>query len=259
MANVILAHGILGYGQSPWGGDSNYFNGLAEHLRDQGDEVLTPTVDLLGHLDDRYLQLAQAIRDWKGRERIVVIAHSMGGLDIRRVVNRDPEIAKRIKTIVCIATPLFGSPVANAVLGATNSLTRLIPKGVRGLLDAKAGAIMDLQVREPVSVNRLQDRDVPGIRYIEVGCEIGSGLEKSAFADLSREIGKLDPSGNDGVVTLRSAQHPDRPLAEVWPVDHLGAIGWSSAAPWWAAVKSWFVRPTAHLQRYSDLLQRASG
>jgi hypothetical protein len=60
MADIVLAHGILGYGTLPLG-ESLYFNGIANLYRADGHRVLVPTVATLGNLDLRSAQLRNAI------------------------------------------------------------------------------------------------------------------------------------------------------------------------------------------------------
>src|SRR4051794_37363789 len=119
---IVLAHGILGFGSGllPFG--INYFNGVKAILEQHGHDVLAPTVTPLGSLDVRSEQLARQIEaHWPDESELAVIAHSMGGLDARRVNHRDPSVGKRITALVTIATPHFGSPVADAVLKGESS------------------------------------------------------------------------------------------------------------------------------------------
>ena len=249
MANIILAHGILGCGRLPFGVESKYFNGIAQLYRDQLHEVLVPTVELLGSLELRSQQLCNTITEWQHRRNLIVIAHSMGGLDIRRVVARNPSIAARVKTIVTIATPHLGSPVADAVLDSSSPLRPHIPGWLLSLLGEHAGAVEDLQTRTD-----LQDPDVAGIRYLEIGCD-SSHQPASPLFGLTQAIGHLGAEGNDGVVPLASAKVPDRPLYEIWHIDHLGAIGWPTGNLLFDASLAFFNPPPAHLARYRRLLE----
>jgi triacylglycerol lipase len=246
MADIVLAHGILGYGTMPFG-ESLYFNGIAKLYRAHGHWVLVPTVDMLGSLDRRSAELQSAITNgFPASPELVVIAHSMGGLDMRRVVHRDPALAARVKAIVCICTPHFGSPVADAVLDPANPLRPHIPAWLLAALGPAAGALADLVVRAT-----LQDPDVPGISYFEIA---GIAPNDSPLFGLCQEIGKLSPSGNDGVVTVASATAPGRPLLAQWPVDHGGAIGWPSGQLGLQVIDALLQPPADHLRRYKDLL-----
>ncbi len=250
MANIILAHGILGFGRLPFGVESKYFNGIAQLYRDQSHEVLVPTVELLGSLELRSKQLCTTIdTQWPHKKDLIVIAHSMGGLDIRRVVSLNPAIAARVKTIVTIATPHLGSPVADAVLNSGNPLRPHIPNWLLSLLGEHAGAIEDLQTRTD-----LQDPDVANIRYLEIGCD-SSDQPASPLFGLTQAIGNLGSAGNDGVVPLASAKVPNRPLFETWHTDHCGAIGWPTGNLLFDASLAFVNPPPMHIARYQRLLE----
>jgi len=247
MADIVLAHGILGYGTMPLGIESRYFNGIPELYRAAGHRVLVPSVDMLGSLDLRSAQLRHAITvGYPASPALIVIAHSMGGLDIRRVVRHDADLASRVKAIVCICTPHFGSPVANAVIDPVDPLRPHIPPWFLAALGPPVGAFADLVVRV-----ELQDFDIDGIRYFEVG---GIAPNDSPLFDLSESIGRLSDSDNDGVVTIKSATVPGRPLAGTWPVDHGGAIGWPSGRLGAEFLGALWAPQAEHLRRYHELL-----
>ncbi len=255
MANIILAHGILGIGALPFGIDSPYFNGIAAQYREQGHAVLVPTVDLLGSLERRAAQLRQAIDEkWPDKTGLIVMAHSMGGLDIRRAVARSPKLASRVATIAAIATPHLGSPVADAVLNPRHPLRPHIPGWLLRAFGPRAGALADLQTR-----TALHDPDVEGIRYYEVGCDASQLSSASPLFALTQAIGKLSSNGNDGVVTLSSAQTPDRALLQTWPVDHCGAIGWPSGLLFLQTFAATLTPPGEHIKRYKELLELLLG
>lgn len=252
--NIVLAHGILGFGRTPVGVESQYFHGVADHFRQQGHKVFVPTVEPLGSLQDRADQLAQELcsDECIGRRDLIVVAHSMGGLDIRRVVNKYEDIASRVHSIITIATPHLGSPVADAVLDSSHPLRPHIPQILIELLGRHAGAIEDLTVRKVP-----HDPDHRSIKYVEVGCVASAGSLASPIFELSRYIGKLGYGGNDGVVTIESAKYPGRNLAEIWQVDHGEAIGWPTGTFGLETFFSLINCRQQHLARYDALLKLA--
>ncbi len=251
--NIVLVHGVLGFGDLGFGIESQYFRWVANHYRRAGHQVLVPGVPPLGPIADRSLALARALQApaWAGKQDIIVLAHSMGGLDIRQVVFENPSIAHRIKSIVTIATPLFGSPVADAVLNVTNKLRNSIPLFILELLSQHTGAIDDLQTR-----STLHAPDVANIKYIEIGCVAEEGLGSSPFFDLAREIAVID-GANDGVVTLASAKNPRRELAEIWNADHGEAVGWPTGVRSLEVALGFGDFKKRHLDRYDRLLSLA--
>ena len=163
---IVLAHGILGFGTGlvPFG--FGYFNGVKAKLEAHGYEVFAPTVAPLGSLAVRAEQLARQIEThWPGESDLAVIAHSMGGIDARRVIHRDRAVGKRIKYLATIATPHFGSPLADAVLGSSPNLLPHIPRWLLKCLKNNAGALHDLRTRQ-----ELHDPDCDGVTYSEVAC-----------------------------------------------------------------------------------------
>jgi triacylglycerol lipase len=88
--NIILVHGILGF-RSKFGLD--YFRGVAEHLRAKGLRVLAPTLDptrgiiFRGNQLRDQINLAMANGDLDPAQKSHIIAHSMGGLDSRWMID----------------------------------------------------------------------------------------------------------------------------------------------------------------------------
>jgi len=253
---IVLAHGILGFGSGllPFG--INYFNGVKAILEQHGHDVFAPTVTPLGSLDVRSEQLARQIEaHWPGDSELAVIAHSMGGLDARRVIHRDPSVGKRIKNLVTIATPHFGSPVADAVLkGESSNIFAHIPRWLLATLMNHAGAMSDLTTRQ-----ELQDPDCDGVTYMEVTCarKEEGWLEASPLFGLARAIGELC-GPNDGMVPCKSACHASRKPIEEWCADHGEAIGWPSRYAGLAGMAAAWSPPDHHLQRYVALAERIS-
>ncbi len=250
---IVLAHGILGFGGGllPFG--IGYFNGVKVMLEQQGHEVFAPTVAPLGSLNVRSEQLARQIAArWPGDESLAVIAHSMGGLDARRVIYRDERVGKRIKFLATIGTPHFGSPIADAVLGRCPNLLPHIPRWLLTILQNHGGALPDLTTRQ-----ELHDPDCAWVTYWEIACvrKEESWLTTSPLFGLAHALGELY-GPNDGMVTYQSACHASRKPIDEWIADHGEAIGWPSG---YAGIKgvaaAW--RPCEqHLQRYRSLAER---
>jgi triacylglycerol lipase len=257
MAKLVLAHGILGFGEKNALLGTRYFNGVRPLFERAGFEVLEPTVAALGNLDSRSTQLAtQIAAHWPDDSPIWVIGHSMGGLDARRVIARHP-VGRRITRLITIATPHFGSPVADALLAQHSSLLPLIPTPWRLALLQSLAALPDLTLRDS-----LQDTDQPWVQYHNIVCRLQDKPlhQRSPVYALAQAIGQLggpDPSGdNDGVVTCHSASGGQTPWA-VWSgVDHGDAIGWPTGYWGMALIPGAFSAPEAHLARYQALIDR---
>lgn len=250
---IVLAHGILGFGGGllPFG--IGYFNGVKRLLEQQGHEVLAPTVAPLGSLAARSEQLARQIEArWPGDDELAVIGHSMGGLDARRVIHRHRAVGQRIKWLVTVSTPHFGSPVADAVLGNCASLLPHIPGWLLTALRNHAGALPDLTTRD-----ELHDPDCDGVTYLEVACirRDESWLGASPLFGLSRAIGTLY-GPNDGLVTRQSACHASRPPIAEWTADHAEAIGWPTGYAGTQGMAAAWKPPVQHLERFLSLAER---
>lgn len=116
---IVLAHGLvhpLGVAADLLMGQG-YFTGVPKILKEHGHRVLVPKVSSMGHVKDRAKQLRELIHDWDEigpDERVIVIAHSMGGLDARYLVSQ-LDGGNLIKTLVTVGTPHKGSCIADLV------------------------------------------------------------------------------------------------------------------------------------------------
>jgi len=114
---IVLAHGFFGFDDFAGAGFLSYFYGVKEHLAAGGEElVYTPAVDPFNSSDFRGDQLIaeiEAILAETGHAKVNIIGHSQGGLDARAVAHKRPDL---VASVVTVATPHFGSPVADIVL-----------------------------------------------------------------------------------------------------------------------------------------------
>ena len=250
---LVLAHGILGFGRDRFDFGINYFNGVRPIFERQGFDVFEPTVNPLGSLDERSEQLASKIaQHWPDNTDIYVLAHSMGGLDARRVIARY-EVGKRIKKLVTIATPHFGSPVADAVLGKNSALLDFIPPKIRTALEKATGAVNDLTSRQ-----ELQDPSMSWADYYSIACIIKNRgfLRNSQLFALSQAIGNMSDQPNDGVVTRESALGGNTNNSIWQGCDHSDAIGWSTGWFGFALIKNLLKIPAPHIRRYQELAEQ---
>ncbi|MDM4765401.1 hypothetical protein [Pelomonas sp. SE-A7] len=242
---IVLAHGIFGgLAWAPnWalGQRGAYFHGVRPHLESLGHEVIEPQVPPAGRVVERAAALGQAIHAAWPQGDLHVIAHSLGGLDTRHLLRVDPQLRKRIKTLVAIGTPHLGSPVASSWINPVGHL----PGALSLLARAHAGGVEDLAVRPKPA-----EPDQAGVRYIDVFCDAGqAGYQGLVFRELGNLFSVELP--NDGVVSLRSAHLEGHELI-TWPVDHGGAVGWPSGHPTLFEAMFGHVDP-ALLNRYADL------
>ncbi|HLA37478.1 MAG TPA: hypothetical protein VJZ02_03325 [Candidatus Brocadiales bacterium] len=119
---VIFAHGFLGFKEKFF---IKYWHNTVEYLSSKLDKELVMVkateVDPTGGTEKRAKELAEQINRFLDSDdqigKIHIIAHSMGGLDARRLVTQDDTIYKTLKkpiaTVTTISTPHRGSPMAD--------------------------------------------------------------------------------------------------------------------------------------------------
>lgn len=234
MSTIVLAHGLFGFGDLlpdilSFLPSLHYFNGVADHLRNQGHTVLEPQVNPIGSIQQRGDQLAQKIlQQTNAGGRLHILAHSMGGLDARHALAKNRDLAQRVATLVTIGTPHQGSPVADAVVKGTGPLFDNIPDFLKRKLASNAGAIQDLTTSS-CSAFDAATPDVAGIRYINVAGDASKGSNELLLFSYAATVGNITHEINDGVVTRASALRAENEHLPDWPVDHAGEIGWSKA------------------------------
>lgn len=148
---VVLCHGFFGFDNLAGIEALPYFYNVPERLAEDGETlVFTPAVDPFNSSDFRSDQLIDIIENdilaATGHEKVILIGHSQGGLDARAVASKRPDL---VATVVTVATPHYGSPVADIALGLVEDPT------ASAILDALAqllgGPIYD-QVGEETSI-----------------------------------------------------------------------------------------------------------
>jgi triacylglycerol lipase len=231
--NIVLMHGVLGFDRI---GGIDYFNGVAAHLGATFSraKVLTTAVNPLGTVEERATEAARQIAGDPGAKALEsgkplhLIAHSMGGLDARFLVSHDLEgLKERVRTVVCVGTPHFGSPVAS-LIDKVNPFEHFTfarrDSSIFDELRADNNAVHDLSEKAAVAFNA-NCLDVPTVHYFDV-----AGIGRDALFPTSAPFLPLHllvsaVSGrNDGVVPFTSATR-QRPPAAVWHADHADLVG----------------------------------
>lgn len=114
---VVLVHGLLGYGVSSLTtklGVPYFRDGITSALHAVGvRRIITPDLPPVGSIEARAAALAAAVAD---AGPVIVMAHSMGGLDARWWVTHLGGHAQ-CQALVTIGTPHRGSSVASILTG----------------------------------------------------------------------------------------------------------------------------------------------
>jgi triacylglycerol lipase len=220
---VVLVHGLLGFdalGVGPTRVD--YFRGFASKLEAAGLEVVTARMSPLAGVPTRAAQLARMVEQLP-HDRLVFVAHSMGGLDARWAIAREG-LAARTQALLTIGTPHRGTPIADLL--SLRPLERA--RKAMGRFGLSSEAIDWLTTHRLAALN-LELSDVPGVRYASVITATHDRarvhpLLRAPHAYLARSHG---PS--DGLVP-RSSQLWGEVLGEE-EADHWAQIGWSLGGP----------------------------
>src|SRR5690348_14070009 len=119
MLPVVLHHGLFGLGNFQIGRwKVSYFNGGIERaIADRGHPLIIPRVHPTAGIVTRARQLKETILRQleilnRPRDPIIIIAHSMGGLDARYMISC-LGMADRVRALVTVSTPHRGSPYAD--------------------------------------------------------------------------------------------------------------------------------------------------
>jgi triacylglycerol lipase len=224
-APIVLVHGILGFNQLAVIGP--YFRGIREALRAAGNIVPEPPqLDTAGSIEERAAGLHDYLTDPGNSELFNspfhLIAHSMGGLDSRRLISLNQGgVADRVLSLTTLGTPHRGTPVADMGDEAFEEfLTTLIELhvDVQGFFDLTTAKAVEFNAANPPS---------PKVKYYSV-----AGLFEPAHGllEVPHQL-ILDAGGgsSDGLVPVSSAEyHPFSPddgsFLGTWPANHFRLV-----------------------------------
>lgn len=256
---VVLIHGylpvnLLGLGVSLFGQTAfAYFKGVAQHTEQLGVRVQEPTLPNNSRVEQRGAELARVLGSIapppEGGRDLILIAHSMGGLDARWVLHHHPALAARTHSLVTLGTPFRGSPLADLV----GSTSHKVPDAVAApILSTLGEGVKDLTRAQATSLSNACI-DPPGIHRF---CIVGNPdptAHSHLFGVALRAIDLWEGKPSDGVVQHYSATWPGFVQLPDWPVDHAGLIGWGIQLPLLSVPGLYDSQ--AHLQRYTELVQ----
>jgi triacylglycerol lipase len=216
MIPVVLHHGLCGGGIQIGKVRLPPFRGIGRALTAAGYSVLVTSVHPTAGIERRAKQLKEWMLDnqkaWDG-QRVVLVAHSLGGLDARFMLRR-LDMAKHVRALVTVCTPHRGSPWADWCvenLGRRLRINELIDH-----LGLDMEGVMDMTTERCRQFNS-EIQDVPGTPYFSVSAS-QPWRKMPAFSLVSwRHISKVE-GPNDGLVSVKSA-HWGRHLA-TWQADH---------------------------------------
>lgn len=201
-------------------------------LMGHGYTVFHSSVNWGGSLASRASDLRDQLNLFKGdfrtHKKVHIIAHSMGGLDARKMMY-EYEMYDNVASLTTIGTPHHGSSFADWV-------------------DAHAGVAVDLMREAGMDITGLRDLRIDRCaKFNELASprEKNSGVRFQAYAgkqEAARICIPLKPShdvisekegDNDGLVSVKSARWNDDYYATTINADHLNEVGWWDVSEIW--------------------------
>ena len=223
MHPIVLHHGLLGFGDINLGPVKiRYFRGIDRAITGRGHPLIVSRVHPTGSIERRAGQLRDNIiaglKD-TGREkdRVIIVAHSMGGLDARYMINK-LGMDDRVAALLTITTPHRGSPYADWCV--LNLGKRLGGLKLMKLLGLDVQAISDLTTEQCRKFNRTI-KNVPGVQYFSVSAA-RPWHRVPPFAVHAHRIIAAAEGDNDCLVSVKSSTWGEH--LGVWPADHFHAV-----------------------------------
>lgn len=252
MLPIILVHGIARFDilrefianefQLPSGGlddELQYFKNIVSYLASNGFSlVFQKNVDFAGSVNLRAEQLQKHVNDitnQTGAKKVHLIAHSMGGLDARRMIV-DLNGSVSVASLTTIGTPHLGTALADHVIAQGGDLWI---EFLRNAVNLNLEGFRDLTVTACAKFNRRAEseeakNDVVYQTYssFEEGNNMFLPLLPSWFFLRNNE------GRNDGLVSVKSQQWNSELVAFdgtrkkiiqkefPLPADHLNQVGW---------------------------------
>lgn len=215
----------------------SYFRGLRDYLLLQGITAHFPQQLPFASVADRAEYLARYLDGFRG-QRILLIAHSMGGLDCRYLIHHlDPD--RRVRGLATIATPHRGTPLADWFFDTDGLLQWLGRK-------LMTPALAELQVKACERFNRVIC-DRPDVAYLSYAGVRPVEEIPLVFRPWSKLI-TAHAGANDSQVPLTSAMWGQ--FKDQWRADHFELTGWSLGIP-----NQSTSRPFNACSRYAKVLQ----
>ncbi|MCS7033779.1 MAG: hypothetical protein NZ561_07260 [Phycisphaerae bacterium] len=224
MTPIVLHHGLFGFGNVQLGPiPIRYYSGGIERIiAERGHPLILARCHPTGPIEIRARQLKEQILQQlrstgRRNQRVVILAHSMGGLDARYMITH-LGMADRVAALLTLGTPHRGSSYADWVvrnlgqrLGGAK-LMRMLGIDVRAIAELTTAAVDHFNAATP---------DAPGVRYFSVAGTRPLLKVAPIFAHSCHVVYRCEGE-NDGIVSLVSARWGE--LLGVWPVDHLHMI-----------------------------------
>jgi triacylglycerol lipase len=223
MTPIVLHHGLFGHGVWHWGPwHWYYFKGIDRAISARGYPLIIPAVHPTAGVATRARQLKEIILARLSEmnlrnQRIVILAHSLGGLDARHMLTH-LGMAQHVKALVTVGTPHRGSAYADWAVRHVGQrlgglrLMKFLGVDVQAIVDVTRSACVQFNADTP---------DMPDVRYYSISTQ-RPRHQMPTFAVHSHKVIETAEGRNDGLVSVASAIWGEH--IETWNVDHWLAI-----------------------------------
>lgn len=228
---ILLCHG--------YGGLSTIFAPSPMHkpcmrLRSHGIEAFAPNIVPYATIATRAGQWAEIIRSLKsqfGYDKLNVVAHSMGGLDMRYAIH-NLEMADSVASLTTIATPHRGTSLAEIVLKSPDTIREKLAEFVDWFGESiypasKSDAVAAVEQLTRSYVTKIFNPSTPnvnGIHYFSYSAAVGKGTDQplNPIYRLQNQLIFQNEGINDSFVTASSAEWGEH--LGMLPISHLEQI-----------------------------------
>lgn len=203
-------------------------------IRGHGVPAIAPNIVPYARIETRaenWVQLINTFCEDHKYEKVNIIAHSMGGLDIRCALSK-MNLAHRVESLTTIATPHHGSSLADLILKAPELLTEKLSVmfdwfGDNMYPKTKSDALGSLEQLTRAYTTEVFNPDHPNvddIAYYSYSAGVGKGTEYSINPVLKFQNNQIfEKEGpNDAFVSVESAKWGT--LLETVPLSHLSQM-----------------------------------
>ncbi|KAI2623813.1 triacylglycerol lipase [Xylaria nigripes] len=231
---IVLAHGLLGFAElhfTPgWLPPVRYWRGIAEALKANGVHVITTSVPPSGSIEKRAEKLARGISEAAGGRHVNIIAHSMGGLDVRYLISHLRPASVAVRSLVTVASPHHGSSFADFLFQeiGKDRLPDIYRFAER--IGIETGAFEQLTTSYMTNDFNPRTPDDPDVRYFSYGAMMNRPPLLSPFRHSHGVISRVE-GPNDGLVSVASSQWGSYKGTLV-DVSHLDLINWTNRWRW---------------------------
>jgi triacylglycerol lipase len=216
---------------------SHYFRNVGTHLKSHGYDAYHASLSYAKRSEQRALELGAQIaqiREQTGARQVHLLAHSMGGIDARRLIVTHQDTASSIASLTTIGTPHWGSSLAD--WGLTHGGFKLIDLA-QPLLDLSG--FNDLTLAACAEFNQ-QAEPVEAANAVRYRACASHAPRKDTLLPLRPTWDIVfDKEGeNDGLVSVKSQlwtkelhgpagiRKPVEQIEFPFPADHFNQTGW---------------------------------